>query len=53
MQQLKAKLIIHPPVNVHILVRASSGQGRAHDHEIHVCVTPLDAFACDSFFLSS
>ena len=36
MRQLKAKLTIHPPVNVHILVRASSGQGRAHDREIHV-----------------
>ena len=50
MQQLKAKLIIHPPVNVHILVRASSGQGRAHDREIHVWgVASLDAFARDSF----
>ena len=36
MRHLKVQLIIRPPVNVLILVQASSGEGRAHDREIHV-----------------
>jgi hypothetical protein len=36
MRQLEVQLIIRPPVNVLILARASSGEGRVHDREIHV-----------------
>ena len=36
MRQLEVQLIIRPPVNLLILARASSGEGRVHDREIHV-----------------
>ena len=42
MRQLEVQLIIRPPVNVLILARASSGEGRVHDREIHVWVASLD-----------